>query len=112
MNPFERVTTLTFDAFGTVLDLGGSHTPRLTSLLSRNKSTLTAAELWDRWRNRQRIEQYQDNQFCTGHFGYLDSSRRALLYTLRALKLPFDDADIQGIMEGWYELDPFPDVAE
>jgi 2-haloacid dehalogenase len=112
MDPIGRVTTLTFDAFGTILDLGGSHAPRLGRFLESRKSPLTAAELWDRWRNRQRIEQYQDNLFCTGHFGYLDSSRRALVYTLRASKLPFDDADIRSIMEGWDELNPFPDVAE
>lgn len=112
MDPIGSVTTLTFDAFGTILDLGGSHIPRLASFLESNKSSLTAAELWERWRSRQRIEQFQDNLFCTGHFGYLDSSRRALLYTLRASKLTFEDADIRNIMTGWHELRPFPDVAE
>jgi 2-haloacid dehalogenase len=112
LDPIQRVTTLTFDVFGTILDLGGSHAQRLGSYLASKKSPLTATELWERWRNRQRIEQYQDNLFCTGHFGYLDSSRRALLYTLSASKLPFDDADIRNIMEGWDELNPFPDVAE
>ena len=71
---------------------------------------MSAEDLWARWRNRQRIEQFQDNQFYTGHYGYLDSSRRALIYTLRACKLAFDDADIARIMEGWRELAPFPDV--
>jgi 2-haloacid dehalogenase len=104
------VHTLTFDAFGTILDLGGSHAPRLGEFLKSKRSEITAEELWDRWRSRQRIEQYQDNQFCTGHFGYLDSSRRALVYTLRAAKLPFDDADVGRMMEGWYELNPFPDA--
>jgi 2-haloacid dehalogenase len=112
MNPLGQVTTLTFDVFGTILDLGGSHMPRLASFLRSKKTSLTAAELWERWRSRQRIEQFQDNLFCTGHFGYLDSSRRALLYTLRASKLSFDDGDIRDIMEGWNELLPFPDVAE
>jgi 2-haloacid dehalogenase len=112
MNPLGYVTTLAFDAFGTILDLGGSHTPRLASFLKARKSTLAAVELWDRWRNRQRIEQYQDNLFCTGHSGYLDSSRRALVYTLRASKLAFDEADVREIMARWNELDPFPDVAE
>src|SRR6185503_5455673 len=102
------VHTLTFDAFGTILDLGGSHAPRLGEFLKSKRSEITAEELWDRWRSRQRIEQYQDNQFCTGHFGYLDSSRRALVYTLRAAKLPFDDADVGRMMEGWQELIPFP----
>src|SRR5262249_20735552 len=63
------------------------------------------------WRARQRIEQFQDNLFCAGHFGYLDSSRRALLYALRVAKLPFDDADVRRIVDGWQEMKPFPDAA-
>lgn len=109
MDSLGFVHSLTFDAFGTILDLGGSHAPRLREFLKAKSSSLTTDELWDRWRSRQRIEQFQDNQFCTGHFGYLDSSRRALLYTLRAAKLPFDDADIRRIMDGWQEMKPFPD---
>jgi 2-haloacid dehalogenase len=101
---------LTFDALGTILDLGGSHAPRLGAYLKSKGSDMKAEQLYARWRERQRIEQYQDNQFCTGHFGYRDSSRRALLYTLRAAKLPFDDAEIARIMEGWQELAPFPDA--
>ncbi len=110
MNPIDLVRTLTFDAFGTILDLGGSHAPRLGEFLKSKGSAMTAGELWARWRYRQRIEQYQDNQFCAGHFGYLDSSRRALLYTLRSSKLPFEDADVSRIMEGWQELKTFPDA--
>jgi 2-haloacid dehalogenase len=110
-DPLSLVHTLTFDAFGTILDLGGSHAPRLGEFLRANGSAVTTAELWARWRSRQRIEQYQDNQFYTGHYGYLDSSRRALIYTLRASKLSFGDADLARIMEGWQELNPFPDVA-
>jgi len=110
MDPLGLVHTLTFDAFGTILDLGGSHAPRLGEFLKSTGSELTAGELWARWRYRQRIEQYQHNQFYAGHFGYLDSSRRALIYTLRASRLPFGDADIPRIMEGWQELNPFPDA--
>ncbi len=109
MNPIDLVQTLTFDAYGTILDLGGSHAPRLKEFLKSKESDITLDALWDRWRSRQRLEQYQDNQFCTGHFGYLDSCRRALLYTLRSFKFQFDDADVKKIMEGWYELNPFPD---
>lgn len=110
MSALERVHTLTFDAFGTILDLGASHAPRLAAYLEAKGLDMTAAQLWARWRNRQRLEQYQDNQFCAGHHGYLDSSRRALLYTLRSLKLPFDDDDVGRILEGWHALDPFPDA--
>jgi FMN phosphatase YigB (HAD superfamily) len=99
MQPLSLVHTLTFDAFGTILDLGTSHAPRLRDFLKSKGSGMTPEQFWGRWRYRQRIEQYQDNQFYTGHFGYLDSSRRALLYVLRSLKLPFDDADIRRIMD-------------
>jgi len=110
MDALDRVHTLTFDAFGTILDLGGSHAQPLGQYLKSRGIAMTADELWARWRYRQRIEQYQDNQFYTGHYGYLDSSRRALLYTLRSAKLPFDDADVNGIMAGWQELKPFSDA--
>ena len=110
MDALKFVHTLTFDLFGTILDLGGSHAPRLGEFLKSKGSSLKAEALWDRWRSRQRIEQFQDNLFCTGHFGYLDSSRRALTYTLRAAGLPFDDADVVSVMEGWQELNPFPDA--
>ncbi len=110
MDPLHLVRTLTFDVFGTVLDLDAGHAPRLREFLKSKGSDMTAADLWARWRQRQRIEQYQDNQFYSGHYGYLDSSRRALIYTLRSCRLPFDDAGIARIMEGWRELAPFPDA--
>jgi 2-haloacid dehalogenase len=110
MDPVRLVHTLTFDVFGTVLDLGGGHAPRLRDFLKSKASAMSVDELWARWRTRQRIEQYQDNQFSAGHYGYLDSSRRALIYTLRSCKLSFDDADVAQIMEGWRELAPFPDA--
>jgi 2-haloacid dehalogenase len=110
VNAISHVHTLTFDAYGTILDLGGSHAPRLGEFLKSKGSKVSVESLWDRWRSRQRIEQYQDNQFCAGHYGYLDSCRRALVYSLRAAKLPFDEADVQRIMEGWQHLKPFADA--
>src|SRR5437660_8965720 len=110
MDPLSLVHTLTFAVFGTILDLGGSHAPGLGEISRSKASAMSAEELWARWRSRQRIEQYQDNQFYTGHYGYLDSSRRALVYTLRASKLPFGNEDITRIMNGWQELNPFPDA--
>src|SRR6476661_8522008 len=109
MDHLSHVHTLTFDAFGTILDLTASHIPQLQEFVNAKSAKVSAAELWDRWRSRQRMEQFQDNLFCAGHFGYLDSSRRALLYTLRSLKLLFDDADVQRIMDGWQEMKTFPD---
>jgi 2-haloacid dehalogenase len=110
MDALALVHTLTFDAFGTILDLATSHASRLSEYVKLRSTGISGEQLWEQWRYRQRIEQYQDNQFHAGHYGYLDSSRRALTYTLRALKLHFDDADIRRIMDGWQELVPFRDA--
>ena len=77
----EQVTTLTFDIFGTVLDLSGSLIPPLEDLLRKCKATseLTGEEVWSQWRYRQRIEQYQDNLLLLGHSGYLSVKKRSLI---------------------------------
>ena len=78
--PLQSVTTLTFDIFGTVLDLAGSLIPPLDDLLQDCHADIDGATLWREWRHRQRIEQYQDNLLMLGHSGYLAVKRRALLY--------------------------------
>ena len=96
IDAIEGVTTLTFDIFGTVLDLAGSLTPPLQKLLAEFGvgETVHAEDVWAQWRHRQRIEQYQDNLLMLGHSGYLAVKRRALLYTLRTLKINFSQDQI------------------
>ena len=71
-SPINNVTTLTFDIFGTVLDLAGSLIPPLNELLLRINAnpSITGEAIWAHWRQRQRIEQYQDNLLMLGHSGY------------------------------------------
>ena len=66
----EDITTLTFDIFGTVLDLSGSLIPPTQEFLSSRNSNVSAQIFWQDWRSRQRIEQYQDNILMLGHSGY------------------------------------------
>ena len=80
-SPLDNVQALTFDFFGTVLDLAGSLGPAIQSCLERHESEVTADRFWELWRGRQRIEQYQDNIVAMGHGGYLVTARRALVYT-------------------------------
>ena len=70
-----NLKALTFDLFGTILDLGGSLRPTIEAFLSRKGSEVTAEVFWDHWRARQRIEQYQDTIMMLG-----DGAQRAGLH--------------------------------
>lgn len=106
----DRVTTLTFDIFGTVLDLTGSLVPPLEGFLAGLGSPASASEFWAEWRARQRIEQYQDTIIMLGHSGYLETCRRALVYCLRNNGVVFTDGDVAEFMGVWQQLRPFEDA--
>ena len=110
----DSVNTLTFDIFGTVLDLAGSLIPPLDLLLKNcgASTSLTGKEVWAHWRSRQRIEQYQDNLLMLGHSGYLAVKRRALMYTLRQLKVEFNYDQLDEFMEAYQTLSPFEDAID
>lgn len=109
-NAAAGVNTLTFDLFGTVLDLAGSLTPHIERFLAARESQIDADAFWAQWRNRQRVEQYQDTILMMGHSGYLTVCRYAFLYTLRANRIPFTDAEVDEFMQAWQLLNPFEDA--
>ena len=108
----ERVNTLTFDIFGTVLDLAGSLVPPLEKLLHECNTPgyLTGADVWKQWRLRQRLEQYQENIIMLGHSGYLEVKKKALVYTLRLLEIEFTYEKVDEFMKSYHELIPFQDA--
>ena len=106
-----RVTTLTFDVFGTVLDLGSSLSKPLEILLEGKEPVLDASELWLQWRARQRLEQFQDSLLMLGHSGYLETCRRALVYCLKDNNIEVSDARVDRVIGSFRELMPFGDAA-
>ena len=108
----QQVSILTFDIFGTVLDLTGSITPPSRRFLEQKRAAVSAEAFWDQWRARQRIEQYQDSLMQLGHAGYLETCRRALVYCLRLNGIAFTDEEVRELMQAWQSLTPHPDVAE
>ncbi len=110
MSALDRVSTLTFDIFGTVLDLTGGIVPALGDYLAAQGSAHEPEKLWREWRARQRLEQHQDTVLQLGHSGYLETARRALLFTLRANEVPHRDEDAQEIVQVFYRLQPFEDA--
>ena len=110
----DYVNTLTFDIFGTVLNLQGSIVPHLEEMLKSCEAneSITGADVWSHWRQRQRIEQYQDNLLMLGHSGYQAVMKRALLYSLRTLKIEFTFEQIDELMKAYQRLTPFQDAID
>ena len=109
-NPLDSVDTLTFDIFGTVLDLTGSLVPPIRAFLDGRDTDVDADTLWAAWRARQRVEQYQDALLMVGHSGYLESCRRAFVYCLRDAGVPYADAEVAEFMGCYQDLAPFDDA--
>jgi 2-haloacid dehalogenase len=111
-DPFDNVTTLTFDIFGTVLDLAGSLVPPANRFLRDHGAKIDGEAFWGQWRARQRIEQYQDNILMLGHSGYLETCKRAFVYCLRTNEVEFTDDEVTDFMAVYQYLDPYQDAIE
>lgn len=110
MADLAQVRALTFDLFGTILDLEGSLTPPLRRFLSGKGAGVTAERFWEQWRSRQRLEQFQDSLMMLGHSGYLETARRAFVYVLRLNGIETGPAEAAEFMKAWRDLSPFADV--
>jgi 2-haloacid dehalogenase len=111
MPQFKDVKALTFDAFGTILDLKGSLIPFISEFLKKKQVKVAPEKIWDDWRARQRIEQFQDTIMMVGHSGYLETSRRACVYTLALHGISASPEEVKELMGAWQYLSPFPEVA-
>jgi 2-haloacid dehalogenase len=110
MAKFEQVQALTFDLFGTILDLGGSLTPFIAEMLKKKGTDTTAEQFWQQWRYRQRLEQFQDTIMMLGHGGYLETVRRAFVYVLALNKIEMSKEEVKTFLACWQDLSPFPEV--
>ena len=111
MPKLNNVKALTFDAFGTILDLKGSLVPFIAEFLNKKNARVTPEKVWDDWRARQRVEQFQDTIMMVGHSGYLETSRRACVYALALHGISASPEDVKELMGAWQYLSPFPEVA-
>ena len=107
-----RVRYLTFDIFGTVMNLTGSLVPPAGEFLASHGSRMSGEAFYALWRARQRIEQYQDNLLMLGHSGYLETCRRAFVYTLRANDVSYTDDAVREFMGVYRNLKPYDDAIE
>ena len=64
------------------------------------------------WRDRQRVEQYQDNLLMLGHSGYLETCRRAFIYCLKKHDVSYAEESVREFMKVYQGLQPFGDAIE
>ena len=107
-----RVNYLTFDIFGTVMDLSGSLAGPAGEFLAAHGSDMTGQAFYAEWRERQRIEQYQDNLLMLGHSGYLETCRRAFVYCLKKHNANYTAGAVQEFMKVYKGLQPYGDAVE
>ncbi len=110
--PFPRVKYLAFDIFGTVLDLRGSLAGPAGDFLAAHGSGMPGEEFYAEWRERQRIEQYQDNLLMLGHSGYLETCRRAFVYCLEKHDVAYTGEAVREFMQVYKGLQPFADAVQ
>ncbi len=110
MEKLRNLKALTFDLFGTILDLEGSLTPFIAKFLKAKRASISPEIFWQQYRARQRIEQYQDTLLMLGHSGYLETSRRAFVYILALNRIEASKEEVRNFMSSWQELFPFPEV--
>ena len=107
-----RVKCLTFDIFGTVMNLRGSLAGPAGEFLAAHGSGMTGESFYADWRERQRIEQYQDNLLMLGHSGYLETCRRAFVYCLKKHNVSYTADEVREFMTVYGELRPYDDAIE
>ena len=106
------IKALTFDLFGTIMDIRGSALPFIEDYLKRKNSDRNPEGFWDIFRVRQRVEQYQENILMLGHTGYRQAVRRAFMHTSRLAEIEPSDHDIKEYLQAWEGLRPFPEVTD
>jgi len=74
MGGLSGVAALTFDLFGTILDLGGSLTPTIAGFLKAKHAHIPPDRFWISGGRGSASEQYQDNILMMGHSGYLETA--------------------------------------
>ena len=107
-----RVSHLTFDIFGTVLDLTRSLAGPAGEFLAAHGCAMSGEAFYAEWRARQRMEQYQDNLLMLGHSGYLETCRRAFVYCLKHHEVSYSDDAVREFMQVYKQLQPYDDAIE
>ncbi len=101
MSDISTVKALTFDLFGTVLDLGASLEQPIDQFLTDTRAHVSVEQFWGDWRLRQRLEQYRDTVMMLRHSGYLATVNNAVRYVAACHHVNASQDDFDKLMAAW-----------
>lgn len=104
----ERVETITFDSFTTIVDVLTSTERKLNEYIEDSETVSEVASLW-----RFRAVEYRmlSNSLET-YETYYETTRDALEYALESFDVELAEGEIEDIVSEFFELDVYDDVYE
>jgi 2-haloacid dehalogenase len=108
----KKLTVLTFDLYGTVVDMQKGLTGGLTPYLKAKGWTGEPNSLVTWWRRTHFENSMIDALLGRGHTSYREISRRALTLTLERAGISDTQEEVGHIVAGIERLCPFDDVGE
>lgn len=106
----QEVAALTFDLYGTVVDMQGGLVRASTPYLARKGWGGRPHALVTWWRRTHFENSMIDALIPGGHTPYREIGRRALDHVLARAQIPHDPEDVARLVAAIEELQPFPEV--
>jgi 2-haloacid dehalogenase len=106
----DDLTVLTFDLYGTVVDMQTGLTEVAAPFLAARGWTGRPSAFVTWWRRTHFENSMIDALVDRGHTPYREIGRRAVSYTLERAGIPFARADAEALVAAIERLRPFPDV--
>ncbi len=105
-----EVKVLSFDQYGTVVDMQGGLTEFVTPFL-RGKGWTGDPGRFVTWWRRTHFENSMIDSLCArGHTPYREIGHRAVAYTLDRAGIDYDNDDVCSLVAAIERLRPFPEV--
>lgn len=106
----EQIKVLSFDQYGTVVDMQGGLVEFVTPFL-RDKGWSGRPDQFVTWWRRTHFENSMIDALCDrGHTPYREIGRRAVSYTLERAGIRFSDDEALDLVAAIERLRPFPEV--
>ena len=110
--PSGTVSVLTFDLYGTVVDMQKGLVAAVTPYLAAKGWAGRPDALVTWWRRTHFENSMIDALLDRGHTPYREIGRRALAYTLERAGIRHSDAEVRGLVAEIERLRPFEDAVE